>query len=228
MILVIAAMVEEVSALKDKMTEVEAGHQFNTPFFKGKIADKEVVLAQSGVGKVNAAITAATLMSHFDFEYCINIGSAGGLLEGQKVGDVIVSIKLQYHDFDIGEETISDPRYIFNADVRLVEQARAVLDQLTLTYHIGQLVAGDQFVTKSSPAFARIQNKFPQAQAVDMESTAIAATASRFDLPFIVLRGLSDVTFQEGNEVDFETYLALASERSALICEAFIKKEFAI
>lgn len=227
MILVIAAMPEEVTALNKKMSEVEEKKLFNTRFYQGKIADKTVLLAQSGVGKVNAAITASTLMAQYPIDYCINIGSAGGLQKGQNIGDIVLSTILQYHDFDIGEETIVDPRFIFYADETLNQNACEVLEDLNLPYHQGQVVAGDQFVTKSSAAFARIQEKFPQALAVDMESTAIAATASRFKVPFIVLRGLSDVTFVEGNELTFETYLELASERSATICEGFIKKEFA-
>lgn len=228
MILVIAAMEEEVSAFKKRMSECVSKNIHNTSVYEGLVDEKRVVLALSGVGKVNAAITASTLLSHYKIDYCINIGSAGGLLKGQKVGDVVISKLLQYHDLDIGEKTLGDPRFMFYSHDLLVDQVCEVLENLGLNYHVGQVVAGDQFVTKDSDAFVQIQKKFPKAQAVDMESAAIAASCQRFKVPFVVVRALSDVTFEKDNDLTFEAYLALASENSASICEALIKKEFAI
>lgn len=227
MILIVGAMQEEVSALQKKMQRIEHKVISNIEVVEGFLAGQSVLLALSGVGKVNAAITATSLLKSYTFELMINIGSAGGLQEGQKVGDIVLATVCQYHDFDIGPETLSDPRFIFESDHELQKSIIEVLDKEKVNHHHGLLVSGDQFITKDSNAFLNIQEKFKAAIAVDMESTAIAAVAQKFELPFVIIRSLSDVTHQEGNELDFETYLAFASEQSAMICEKFIKKEFA-
>ena len=227
MILIIGAMQEEVMALEKRMTDIKKKSVHNILVVEGILGGKEVLLALSGVGKVNAAITATSLMDAYPIEMLINIGSAGGLLDGQKVGDIVVATVCQYHDFDIGPETLSDPRFIFESDSSLQTSLLELLDKEKLRHHHGLVVSGDQFITKDSPAFLNIQEKFKFAVAVDMESTAIAAVAEKFELPFIIIRSLSDVTHEVGNDLDFETYLAHASEQSASICEKFIKKEFA-
>lgn len=227
MILIIGAMPEEISALEKRMTHVIHKTINGTQVMEGILSNNHVLLALSGVGKVNAAITATNLLNSYAIKALVNIGSAGGLLEGQKVSDIVVATVCQYHDFDIGPETLSDPRFIFESDHKLQVSLLEVLDKEKINYHHGLLVSGDQFITKDSTAFSNIQDKFKAAVAVDMESTAIAAVADQFELPFVIIRALSDVTHQVGNELDFETYLSLASEQSAKICELFIKKEFA-
>lgn len=227
MILIVGAMSEEVSALEKRMTEIKEKTINGTKVVEGVLANTQVLLALSGVGKVNAAMTGTNILNNYDIKALINIGSAGGLQEGQEVGDLVVATILQYHDFDIGPNTISDPRFIFESDHKLQTSLLEVLDKEKISHHSGLLVSGDQFITKDSPAFSNIQDKFKKAVAVDMESTAIAAVARQFKVPFVIIRALSDVTHQVGNELDFETYLSLASEQSAMICEKFIKKEFA-
>ena len=223
MILIIGAMAEEVSALTSKMTEVSESLITDIKVVKGLLADKEVVVAQSGVGKVNAAYTTSTLIAELKPSYVINIGSAGGLLEGQKVGDVVVATSLQYHDFDIGPTTHTDPRFIFNSSSRLVDAAVHILEANDTNYHLGLIVTGDQFITKHQVQFKTIQEVFPQAICVEMEAAAIAAVCKRSNTEFIVLRSLSDITHTDGNEMAFEEYLPIASENSARICLEFVK-----
>ena len=227
MILIVGAMSEEVSALEKRMTDIKEKTINGTKLVEGYLANTQVLLALSGVGKVNAAMTATNILNNYDIKALIKIGSAGGLQEGQKVGELVVASILQYHDFDIRPETQNDPRFIFVSDDKLQASLLEVLDKEKISHHSGLLVSGDQFITKDSPAFSNIQAKFKAAVAVDMESTAIAAVARQFSVPFVIIRALSDVTHQVGNELDFETYLSLASEQSAMICEKFIKKEFA-
>ena len=227
MILIIGAMPEEVSALEKRMTDLIHKTVNGNQVVEGILSKNKVLLALSGVGKVNAAITATSLITSYDIKALINIGSAGGLQEGQEVGDIVLATVCQYHDFDIGPETISDSRFIFESSKDLQMSLLQVLEKEKISHHHGLLVSGDQFITKDSAAFLNIQDKFKAAVAVDMESTAIAAVAHQFKLPFVIIRALSDVTHQLGNELDFESYLSLASEKSSKICELFIEKEFA-
>ncbi len=85
------------------------------------------------------------------------------------------------------------------------------------------MVSGDQFIIKTSPAFKNIQEKFPEAHCVEMEAAAIAHVASRFNTAFLVMRALSDVTFNNEDQIEFEKFLPLAAKQSALICSEFIK-----
>lgn len=223
MILIIGAMPEEVMALTSKMTQTSSNKVFDINVIEGILGGKQVLVAQSGVGKVNAAFTTSTLISKYTPEYVINIGSAGGLLEGQKVGDVVVASSLQYHDLDIGPNTHTDPRFIFNSSSKLVNVALSCLESLEIKYHLGLIVTGDQFITKHQTQFKFIQSSFPNAICVEMEAAAIAAVCKRMDTPFIVLRSLSDITHTDGNEITFEEYLPIASENSANICLNFVK-----
>ena len=160
MILIIGAMAEEVLALEKRMSNVAQEKDGNIAVSKGLLANQEVILALSGVGKVNAAITATRLLKTHNVKTIINIGSAGGLQEGQEVGDIVVGTVLQYHDFDIGPETLSDPRFIFKSNHSLQMSLLDVLDKEKISHHHGLLVSGDQFITKDSNAFLNIQDKF--------------------------------------------------------------------
>lgn len=222
MILIIGAMHEEVVALTSKMSDVNASTVRDIAVTKGKLGGQDVVVALSGVGKVNAAFTTTALIDSVKPDVVINIGSAGGLLQGQSVGDIVVATNLQYHDLDIGPSTHSDPRFIFETTPELVSVALEVLEASKRPYHVGKIVTGDQFITKHQPQFKTIQTSFPQAICVEMEAAAIAAVCKRSNTPFIVLRSLSDITHAEGNEISFEEYLPVASENSANICLEFV------
>ncbi len=226
MILIIAAMNEELEALKSKLENPIEKNHGDILTHEGEIAGKEVVLSLSGVGKVNAAYTSTKLTDIYPIDTLINIGSAGGLKSSQKVGEIVIADECRYHDFDIGEEYKDDERFIFKPNTKLNNSAQKTIEEMGIKSHTGLLLAGDQFVTKNSDAFMNIQRKYPDAVAVDMESAAIAAVCKRANIPFIVLRSLSDVTTEEDNALSFEEYLPLASEQSAKVCYEFIKKEF--
>lgn len=214
-------MPEEVNEIKALMSDIKSD---NDNVVVGILAHKEVVVCTSGVGKVNASYTTTKLLMEYDVEMVINIGSAGGLQVDQKVGDLVIANKLQYHDFDIGEEYLNDPRFIFYSNEKLNKILEQTIHSLDMTYHYGLMVSGDQFIVKTNPAFANIQSKFPKAQCTEMEATAIAHVCSRFDVPFVVMRALSDVTYENEDQMQFEEFLPLAAKNSAKICEAFISQ----
>ncbi|MBK2402395.1 MULTISPECIES: 5'-methylthioadenosine/adenosylhomocysteine nucleosidase [Erysipelothrix] len=222
MILIIGAMQEEVQALTSLMSGVTSSNVAGIDVYMGVLSRQEVVVAQSGVGKVNAAYTASCLIGIYNPHLVLNIGSAGGLKADQKHGDMVVATHLQYHDLDIGPGTDTDPRFIFKTDSNLFQIAKQTLESMGKRFHVGLIVSGDQFVTKSSQAFLNIQKHFSDAICVEMEATAIAHVCYRSQTPFIVLRGLSDVTHDPENDLDFEQYLPLASKVSAMLCQQFI------
>lgn len=219
MICIIGAMPEEVNALLDNMSEIK---EQNEEYAFGVLAGKDVVVCTSGVGKVNAAYMTTKTLIKYEPEMVINIGSAGGLLKGQEVGDVVIADVLQYHDFDIGEETISDKRYIFYSNKTLNDKLEETLKTLNTRYHKGLMVSGDQFIINTTDAFRNIQNKFPSAHCVEMEATAIAHACFRHNTAFVVMRSLSDIAFDNDDILEFDKYLPIAAKNSAAICKAFI------
>ena len=222
MILIIGAMDEEVQALRE-LTDNPQSFEFEG--IEVTLADLEghkLLIAKSGIGKSAAAYTAAILCSHFRPRLLINIGSAGGLLEGQKVGDIVLSDCCRCHDFDIGEDTRTDARFAYHPRPEEVELAETILKNMGYTYHRGLIVTGDQFLQKRNTVYDHLKAWYPEAICAEMEAASVASVCVRNKTPFIVLRSISDLIFVEGNEMDFNAYLKMASERSARICREMV------
>ena len=100
MIGIIGAMEEEVAAIKEYMHITDTKNILDCIFYQGMIENKEVVLLQGGVGKVNAAICTTLLLTNYQIDMVINIGSAGGLCLKQEVGDIVISNEVCQYDFD--------------------------------------------------------------------------------------------------------------------------------
>lgn len=224
MILVIAAMDEEVNALLETMERVTMDTIHEIVMYRGVISDKEICLAKSGVGKINAAIVTTTLLSALNPKFVINIGSAGGLLQSQTVGDIVIATKVLSHDFDIGPNTAIDSRFQYLVNTDVFETVRLCVESLSKKYYSGLIVSGDQFVVNGSYAYNRIVDIYPDAICAEMEATAVGAACTRYNVPFAIVRALSDVPFYKDNEKTFEDYLELASKESAEVCVTLIKK----
>ena len=115
---IIAAMPEEMEAIKMKMSNLKEKDILNLKFFDGKIGNQKIILVKSGVGKVNAARTTQIMIDKFDIDYIINIGSAGSINDEIKYGDIVIGKFVLQHDFDItafGHEK----GYISNIGVKL-------------------------------------------------------------------------------------------------------------
>lgn len=224
MIAIIGAMDEEVAAIHQRMTEVSSTVIEGHTFHHGIMAHHEVVLFQSGIGLVNAAMALTLASQHFKLHAILNVGTAGGLHEDLRVLDLIAADKLTYHDFDIS--VFGNPRnfseanrMVFHADPALLSYLKKCTQAERL--HIGPLVSGNQFIGSSSQV-NEIISHYPEALAVEMEGAALAHVASKLNIPFLVIRSISDLVIHPRNEMTFETYLAKASERSAQLCEQML------
>ena len=223
---IIAAMNEEVEAIKKIMTDISKEEIYELQFIIGKINEKDVVLAKSGVGKVNAARTTQILIDNFELDYVINVGTAGSLNESIEIGDIVIGEKLVQHDFDItaaGREKgyITDVGKYFYSDKNLVEKAERVIEEINENFNafIGIIATGDIFV-QDIQVKERIKAEF-NAVCAEMEGAAIAQVCTLDDVPFIVIRSISDKP-NGNNAIDFEKYLELACERYAKFVDFFI------
>lgn len=227
MIGIIGAMQEEVTALKALMEvkEEKAIHQI--PFCLGTLANQNVVLMQSGIGKVNAAYSTTLLLEYFDVDALINIGSAGGLHLHENVGDVVIGREVCYYDVDVTPDRVYGQvpgmPVTFKADEKLDALVAEVLDELGIPHHCGLIVSGDQFVSREDQVNL-IKKHFPEAMCVEMEAASIAQIAYLYQTPMIVLRSLSDIFGKGGNAVQFDEYLQVASRNSAKLCKAVVEK----
>lgn len=228
-IALVAAMKEEVDALLARFPDHDARMHFNTRLFHARHGAQELVIAQTGVGKVNAACTLALLLSDFAPGCVINTGSAGGLLAGQSILDLVVPEEIVYTDVDItplglayGQMLGSEPR--FRASPCLLAAFKTVLVQRSTppACHHGLLGSADAFI-HTPEQLAQIRERFPDGVAcVDMEGGAIAHACTRFGVPFLILRALSDAPGSGDNALDFATFLTRAAESSADLCLALI------
>lgn len=225
MIGVIGAMDVEVEAILEYMSNIEKVEINKVIFFKGNIHDKEICLTKSGVGKVNAAIASITLLNHFDIEYVINIGTAGGMVETQEAMDIVISKNVIQYDFDTSYiDGDSGFGLKFNSDYALGERVYNAYDKLNVESNIffGDIITGDTFIGEDEKVI-ELKNKFPSAIACEMEGGAIAQVCDRLGIPFIIIRSLSDIVMRDNSGIDFFKNSKLTSQRSAKMLNIFLE-----
>lgn len=225
---IIVAMDEEREAIEEIMSDVEEVTIYNLSFLKGKIRGKNCVLVKCGVGKVNAARTTQIMIDNFKIKYVINLGAGGSVNGMLNIGDVVIGKHVLQHDFDItafdhskGYITGVGDKVICDRD--LVEKFDNLMENLperNYNIKIGIIATGDIFCTDVSMK-DKIRAKF-DADVVDMECAAIAQTCYLDDVPFIVVRSISD-TPNGNNASTFDENLKLASRRCANILREFLK-----
>lgn len=222
MIGIICAMEKETEAMFAYMENKQDKKLFHMNVYEGSINGKEVVIANSGVGKVNAAMSTTLLLSHYDIDILINVGVAGGLLESQNPLDVIIAHRIIQHDFDTspidGDDGIG---MVIECDEQLAKEFKKYVDSTSIASWIGDIASGDSFVTLHNH-FERIRAYFPSCVCAEMEAGAIAQVAHSLNVPCLIIRTLSDVAPKEGSAMDFMTFVQKASDTAAKISAGFL------
>lgn len=215
---IIAAMPEELVYLLQHLEEAKEEKVLDNSYHTGKIGTVELVLVESGIGKVMSAMSVAVLADHFQVDAVINTGSAGALAEGISVGDVVIAEKLAYHDVDVTAfgyeygQMAQQPLY-FESDKKFVKLIQESLSKLNQNWHLGLIATGDSFIANEGK-IAEIKGHFPQVLAVEMEGAAIAQAAHTLNLPFLVVRAMSDNANHEAS-ISFDEFIVEAGRRSA-------------
>ena len=226
---IIGAMAAEAEYLKNRLGSLKTrtiGKAFT--FHTGTLHGRPVVLSQSGIGKVNAAIATALMIELHAPSGIINTGSAGGIGAGLKVGDIIIGTAALHHDADattFGYAYGQIPQQPENCpcDPALMQAAEAAAGSLNRNARItrGIIASGDQFVS-SAAAVTQIRTRFPTVQAVEMEAAAIAQTCYQLNTPCAIIRAVSDSADDEAH-ISFDEFLATAALHSAQMVEALVK-----
>lgn len=225
---IIGAMDEEVAKLKEKMEQVEVRTKASMDFYRGVIGGKEVVVVRSGIGKVNAGICAQILADDYGVDGIVNTGIAGSLRTEINIGDIVVSTDAVQHDMDavaFGYPLGQIPRMdtlAFHADSQLVELAvqccKKVIPEIGVFQ--GRVASGDEFIAKKERKDA-ILKEF-DACCCEMEGAAIAQAAYLNQIPFVIIRAISDKA-DDSASMDYPTFEAMAIKNSVkLIMEMVV------
>lgn len=195
---IIGAMEVEVAILKEKMEDVRIIKKASMNFYEGILAGKKVVVVRSGIGKVNAGICAQILADVFSVDAIINTGIAGSLNKNINIGDIVLSTDVVQHDMDATGfgyrkgQIPQMPVFFFNADDNLRRLAAEVCKEVNPDIQVfeGRIASGDQFVCDQDVK-NRIVSEF-SAYATEMEGAAIGQAAYLNEIPFLVVRAISD------------------------------------
>ena len=206
MIGIIGARDEEIYELKRIIDVKEEKKIYDVDFYIGTLNNKEVILVKSKIGKVASSFVTTLLINNFDIDYIINIGTCGAVNSKLKYLDIVVASKLIYHDADVRAfgydfgQMAQCPKY-FEVDKDLLERAKKFNN-----VHIGDVVSGDQFIDDAYNMKRKVDEYFKDYDvlACDMESTSIAHVSYLANVPFIIIRTISDVLDFDGTKRDFQ------------------------
>jgi len=200
---IIGAMEEEIKILREKLSEPLSWERAGALFISGSLGRHEVIVVRSGIGKVLASVTTSLLIQQYGVNMVINTGSAGGIGQGLQVGDIVISDKVAYFDADATGfgykpgQIPGMPLYYEASTYLRTEMARAAKVEEILT-------------------------NFPDALACEMEGAAVGQTARQFNIPFLIVRAMSDTADHAATQT-FDEFIEDAGKRSAEMVIEFVK-----
>lgn len=222
MLAVLGAMDEEVSLLREAMEGTHEAVHAGITVCRGTFGGADIVLAKCGIGKVNATICTQMLIDRYEPTELVFTGVAGGLLPNMRVGDLVIGSHLIQYDMNLtafgrrhgevpGQDRVveSDPELVRKCTVAFDAAFEGEDDAPNLV--LGTIVSGDRFVADSE-TLRWLQREF-SALATEMEGAAVGYTCKLNDVPFVVVRGLSDTAGEQASN-DFAENLHLVSVNS--------------
>ena len=219
----------EVEALKEQMDVKNIIEKASMKFYEGTLRGKDVVIVQCGIGKVNAGIFVQILADLFQVDAVINTGVAGSLRAEINIGDIVVSTDACEHDMDVtalGYKQGIIPQMkesFFKADRQLVEAAIEVCREVNpdINVYEGRVLSGDQFISGEE-----IKNKLIDlfdGSCTEMEGAAIAHAAFLNEIPYVVIRAISDKADGSAH-MDYPEFERAAAAHSAKLVENLVKR----
>ena len=208
---IIGAMEEELETLLSTLEGKTCSRHSGSAFYQGTLEGLPVVLVQCGIGKVNAAICTQILIDLYGVTHILNTGIAGSLNPQLDIGDLVISRDAMYHDVDcaafdypLGQVPGMDTA-AFPADEALMDTAWQAAEAENPGHtRIARIASGDQFISITGGA------------CTEMEGAAIAQTAYRAGIPFVILRAISDKA-DDSAEMDYPTFERIAAHRCASV-----------
>lgn len=226
MIAILGAMQEEIAPLLKVLGDYKEVKHANNTFYLANFKDKELVIAYSKIGKVNAALTATVMIEKFGATKLIFTGVAGALNENLKIGDMLYASSLVQHDLDITAfghpyGYVPGTSIFVKSDLNLNALAAKIAKEKGINLLEGVIATGDQFVC-SGERKEWIKTTF-KADATEMEGASVALVCESLDVPFFILRAISDEA-GGGAEFDFDEFLQSSADVSADFVLAMVEE----
>ena len=227
MIGIIGAMSVEVEGLKSKLVGAVSEKLSGCEFVSGKLCGKDVVIAQCGIGKVNAAVCVNTMILKYGVSAVINTGVAGTLCEKIGILDFAISTGVVQHDMDT--TVFGDaPGFISGIDIvtipasdNLSALALSIANEQGNKCELGIVASGDQFINKPEKK-AWLKEKIENAVCCEMEGASVAQASFEAGVPFAIIRVISD-SADDNADFSFDKFV----DASSLFSQGIIKEFFA-
>ena len=221
-IAIMGAMPEEIAPILEKIGDYKTTEFAGNKYYEAKYNGIELVIAYSKIGKVFSTLTAATMIEHFGAEKLLFSGVAGAISSELKVGDLIVATKLSQHDLDITAfghpfGYVPEGKVFVESDAELLALSKFVASEMGLHVKEGIIATGDQFVANEERK-NWIGGTFG-ADALEMEGGSVAVVCDALNVPFFILRAISDAADMDAS-FSFDAFL----ESSAKISAEFVMK----
>lgn len=214
-IAIISAMEKERQLILPLIENITTEKISNQEVYCGTLYKHQIIVAKCGIGKVNAAINTYRIITTFKPDLILNTGVAGGLTDRTQIGDLLIADYVAYHDVWCGPGTeigVADGMEVFmQCNPEIIELAHSLFDGKRL--QVGLICSGDQFISKKEEVI-EITKNFPEAIAVDMESAAIAQTCILEQIPFNIIRVISDTPGSGNNIAEYENFWTTAPEKT--------------
>ncbi len=216
-IAIMGAMAEEIEPLLEKVENIKKIEYAKNIYYEATYKGKEVVIAYSKIGKVFASLTATILIEKFNCNKLLFSGVAGAINPDLKIGDLIIASDLCQHDLDITAfghpfGYVPEGQVSIPTDKRLRRVAKEVAKDRGLELKEGTIATGDQFIScKDRKAF--ILSTF-NADALEMEGGSVAVICDALEVPFFILRAISD-SADGSADIDFDRFLESSAKISA-------------
>ena len=226
---IIGAMEVEIASLKSAMKVSRMLKKAQMEFLEGELEGCQAVVVRSGIGKVNAAVCTQILVDEFGVDGVINTGIAGSLKAEINIGDIVLSTDVLHHDMDatgfgypLGQIPQMDA-FSFQADEQMRKLAKEVCEEVNPEIRVfeGRVVSGDQFIS-SREVKDKIKENLDGC-CTEMEGAAIAQTAYLNQIPFVIIRAISDKA-DDSATMDYPTFEKQAVEHSVRLTRGFLKR----
>lgn len=216
-IAIMGAMEEEITPLLKLIGEYETYEFAKNRYYKATYKGLSLILAYSKIGKVNATLTATTLIEKYKAQTLLFSGVAGAVNENLSIGDLLYATKLTQHDLDITAfghpyGYVPEGAVFTKSDEGLNQIAQEVAKDEGLNLTSGIIATGDQFICQESKK-EWIKSTF-KADAIEMEGASVAVVCDALNVPFFILRSISDGAGMDA-EFDFDKFLSSSAKISA-------------
>lgn len=220
---IIGAMQEEIQPVLNYLGDCEKEEYVGYTFYIKQYKKVKVVLVQSKIGKVASAMLTTLLIQRYQIDQLLFTGVAGALNEDLNIGDIVISKDLCQYDVDItafGHKLgfVSGERIYEKANEQINKKLEEIAKNNNINYQVQTIATGDSFI-HDKKVKEKIKKEF-NAYAVEMEGAPCAFVCNRLNVPFTIIRSISDTV--NGNQMEYEEFKVLAAKNSAKIITEYI------